>query len=350
MILQPVIPRRARLERGKSMRYITIPRTNLQPSIICLGTSESGVKNSETRAREVMSAFVNRGGTFIDTARIYSDWAAGESHRSERIIGDWLMETAVRNKVILATKCGLRMEPGAWMKVLLSPECIREDLAGSLELLRTDYIDLFYVHADDPSIPVGEIIDTLDECAGSGLIRHYACSNWSLRRMREAHDYASSKGSPGFVAHQMMWNVGLYGSKGHPPSAMNRAMYRFMKDTSMAALPWSSQANGYFTKLARAGGIPDEALARSPYHTERNLKLYALMEEIAATAGISVTGVVLQYLLCQQLVTIPLAGMYSIGHLDDTLAAADELLPPEAFRRIDEAAEMDIKDPDEAAA
>lgn len=334
--------------RSEPVRTIAIPHTDLRPSILCLGTADTGVKNSESQAREVMSAFVERGGTFIDTARVYSDWVAGESHRSERIIGDWLAQTGVRRKVILATKCGLRMNPPGRLHVFLRPEHIREDLAGSLELLRTDHIDLFYVHTDDPAMPVGEIIDTLDECAAGGLIRYYACSNWSLHRMREARDYAAAKGSRGFAANQMMWSAGLY-SRGRPPSAMNRAMYRFMQESSMAALAWSSQSNGYFTKLDRAGGIPGEALAKSPYNTERNRRLHALFREIAGRSGISVTAVVLQYLLRQPLVTIPIVGTYTMANLDDTLAAADMTLEPEALRQVDEAVGMDERDPSETS-
>jgi aryl-alcohol dehydrogenase-like predicted oxidoreductase len=158
--------------------------------------------------------------------------------------------------------------------------------------------------------------------------------------MTEAREYASSKKCLGFVGDQMRWNAALYSSR-RGPIVMNRAMYRFMEESSMAAFAWASQANGYFTKLARTGGVPDAALAKSPYHTEENLKLYELLRDISERHDMSITGVVLQYLLCQRLPTIPLVGNNTLEQLEDSLRGAEENLPPEVLRAIEEAVGMD---------
>lgn len=315
------------------MRTTLIQRTDLRVSVLCLGTADAGLKNTEPQAHAVFDAFVERGGNFFDTARIYSDWAPGELHRSERILGDWLASSGARKDVVIATKCGLRMVPGQGIRAFLRPEHIREDLNGSLASLRVDSIDLYYVHTDDAAIPVEEIIDTLDELVSAGSIRHYACSNWDVDRMTKARDYASRKGTRGFVADQMRWNAAL-SSAHRSPVSMNEAMYKFLLESSMAAIAWSSQANGFFTKLCQKNGIPDESIRKHPYYSESNLRRFHALRDVGASAGITVTEAVLLYLLCQELNTVPVVGTYTIEHLTDSLSVADKTLAPEAFRAI----------------
>jgi aryl-alcohol dehydrogenase-like predicted oxidoreductase len=162
--------------------------------------------------------------------------------------------------------------------------------------------------------------------------------------MRKARDHASRKGTTGFVADQMRWNAAL-SSAHRSPICMSEAMYKFLLESSMAAVAWSSQANGFFTKLCRTNGIPDESIRKHPYFSETNLQRFWALRNIAAAAGITVTEAVLLYLLCQDLKTIPVVGSYTIEHLADSLSVADKTLAPDVFRAIVDAVGPDTRDP-----
>jgi aryl-alcohol dehydrogenase-like predicted oxidoreductase len=163
---------------------------------MCFGLAGIGVKNTEEEGMTLLDVFLEAGGNFIDTARVYSNWVPGEVNRSERIIGKWLVDRGVRDQVVVATKGG---HPDLVDKIpRLSKEAMETDLIGSLEKLKTEVIDLYYLHRDDEARPVAELLDVLHGFQQSGKIRYYACSNWTPKRMREARDYASGQGYTGF--------------------------------------------------------------------------------------------------------------------------------------------------------
>src|SRR5436305_761026 len=114
----------------------------------------------------------------------------------------------VRERILLATKAGHPLfENGSW-RVRLSPTELQQDLEGSLETLGTDYIDLWFLHRDDESIPVEEIIDSCDTFVRDGRVKALGAANWTARRIRKANDYASRAGKAGFVATQLFWKLG----------------------------------------------------------------------------------------------------------------------------------------------
>ncbi len=325
------------------MRSAAIPETDLRPSCICLGTADFGTKNTESEAHGLLDAFVAQGGTFIDTARVYSNWVPGELSRSERIIGDWLKISGMRDKLVIATK-GAHPELKSMSIPRMSPAEVQADLDGSLSSLRIDRIDLYYLHRDDPTTPVEAIIDMLDSFVESGKIRYYACSNWKPHRMEQACTCARSKGTRGFVANQMLWNVGCWTMSpvGDPTIAMfDRAMRELHRRIPIAAVPFSSQANGFFTKLDAAGGKPEGALRGSGYCSEANLEAYRVMSDVARKRGLSIAQIVLLYLLEQDIVTVPIVGCRTREQLAASLSAADCHLDEDDLLRIAGAAGAD---------
>src|SRR5438105_9998602 len=119
-------------EQNYQMDRVKLSRTDIEISALCLGVAEIGVRQTETDAHRLLDSWVQRGGNGIDTARVYSDWIPGEKHRSERIVGDWLKATGVREQIVLATKAGHPLFDNSW-RVRLSPSELRQDLEGSLE-------------------------------------------------------------------------------------------------------------------------------------------------------------------------------------------------------------------------
>ena len=234
------------------MRTVTIPGTHLTVSSICLGTADIGSKIDRETSFRLLDLFVDLGGSFVDTASVYADWRPGLRSVSEKTIGEWLARSGTRGRVILATK-GAHPRLDAMDAPRLSRGEILHDVEASLRNLRTDVIDVYWLHRDDPSRPVAEIIDVLDELVDAGKIRCYGCSNWSAQRIAEAQAYATAKGVSGFCADQMRWSLAVVEWKhvdDKTTVAMDDELYDHHVRTGMAAVPYSSQAGGLFHKMA----------------------------------------------------------------------------------------------------
>jgi aryl-alcohol dehydrogenase-like predicted oxidoreductase len=230
------------------MDRVRLPKTDIQVSALCLGVAEIGIRQTEVQAHRLLDYWVQKGGNGIDTARVYSDWIAGEKHRSERIVGDWLRAAGVRKQIVLATKAGHPLfENGS--RVRLSPSELRQDLEGSLETLGTDYIDVWFLHRDDESIPLEEIIDSCDAFVRDGRVKALGAANWTARRIRKANDYACRAGKAGFVATQLFWNLGSRHHRGLEPTlrSMDNDAEQLHEAANLVAMRYSSQAGGFFS-------------------------------------------------------------------------------------------------------
>src|SRR3954470_479329 len=232
---------------------LSLPGTPLKVSPLCLGSVTFGNTITESESFALLDRFVAAGGNFIDTARIYSDWVPGEKHRSERIIGDWLAARRNRAELVIATKGAHPLIETPDTPRTAAAE-LREDLEGSLRTLRTDVIDLYWLHRDDPARPVEHFIDALNGFLREGKIRAFGASNWTAARLRRANNYARQSGQQGFAANQPFWSLGVAQSR--PPSftgyvKFDADAYRFHQETGLAVIPYTSQANGFFSKLAR---------------------------------------------------------------------------------------------------
>src|SRR5579862_172666 len=160
------------------MTQVQIPATDLSVSSLCLGTGSYGTAISREDAFAMLDRFVELGGSFLDTANIYGNWVKDvERSISEKVIGAWMEERGCRSKVVVGTK-GAHFDLATPAISRVSPAEIMKDLDESLASLRTDCIDLYWLHRDDPTRPVVEIIDVLDSAQSAGKIHWYGASNW----------------------------------------------------------------------------------------------------------------------------------------------------------------------------
>jgi aryl-alcohol dehydrogenase-like predicted oxidoreductase len=188
------------------MKYVNIPVTTLNPSAISLGTNRFGSLIDRDSAFKLLDAYIELGGTFIDTAHIYADWIPGAPHSaSEKTIGEWLRQRNCRAQIVLATKVGHPNLKSMHISRLSARELL-DDLFESLEFLQTDYVDLLWLHRDDPGLPVGEIVDAMNQVLRTGKARYIGCSNWRAPRIREANEYARMHNLCGFIANQPQWS------------------------------------------------------------------------------------------------------------------------------------------------
>ena len=311
------------------MRTTPIPQTDLAPSAICLGSSHFGNGIAQADAEQLLDAYVACGGNFIDTAAVYANWLPGERNSSEKTIGRWLARGGQRSRIVLATK-GAHPELATMRIARMSPAEIVDDLEASLRNLQTDWLDLYWLHRDDTTRPVAEIIDTLHGQVMAGKIRYFACSNWRAERIAAAQEYAAGRGITGFVANQMRWSLAAVDPKavGDPTTvAMDEESYAYHQRTGLAAIPYSSQAGGYFQKLVASRDVyPNQ---QKQYDTAENHKRGVRLKELAQETGYSVSQIVLAYLTNQPFATIPIVGCRTVAQVEDSMAAGDVRLTVE---------------------
>lgn len=306
------------------MKYATIPHTELHASRICFGTATIGGAIGEADSFALMDAYCGLGGNFIDTASVYSDWESEVKSVSEKTIGKWLQSRRNRDKIILATKGGHPPFENL-LASRLSPEDISLDLEKSLTHLGTDVIDLYWLHRDDPSRPVEEIIDSLHAHVQAGRIRYYACSNWTTERIEAARQYAVSTGKQPFVANQMQWSLAEVnpGSVADPTTVqMDGQMLDYHIKTGLAAIPYTSQAQGFFSGKFRPEDRSKPSVA-DMFYNEANFARLNRVQELAGQLGRSGTEIALAYLTSQPFATFPIVGCRTRQQLEESVSAGD---------------------------
>ncbi len=318
-----------------------LPGTSLSVSPLCLGGVPFGVTISEADSFALLDRFVAAGGNFIDTARIYSDWVPGEKRRSERILGDWLAARRNRARLVIATK-GAHPFIESVKVPRTSPAEIRDDLEGSLRTLRTEVIDLYWLHRDDPARPVESFIDVLNAFVREGKVRAFGASNWTAARLRLANAYAKNSGQLGFAANQPFWCLGVAASR-PPPFAgyvkFDADMDRFHRETGLAVIPYTSQANGFFSKLARG----DTGLEKHAFHVPPNLAAGKIVRELAALKRVAPSAIVLAYLWSRPFPVVPIIGSRNAAQLDDAFAALPVRLTSSELTALESASQSGLR-------
>lgn len=314
------------------MRYVTVPGTDLSASVLCLGTNRFGSELDARASFALLEAFVADGGTFIDTAHIYADWIpSAPRSASEKTLSAWLRASGRRDQIVLATKGG-HPDLAAMQRSRLSRAALEQDVNASLACLQTDRIDLYWLHRDDPALPVGEILETLNAIQRTGKLRYFGCSNWRAPRLREAQAYAQAHGLAGFAANQPQWSL----------AAPNRAAlsdperlvvfdadaYAFHQAAGLAVVPWSAQGQGYFDKLDRLGAAGLADADRRKFDSAANQALYPPVKALAQRYGVSVGAIALSYLLSQPFAVYPVIGPRTVEQWRASLPALTVTLTP----------------------
>lgn len=306
------------------MKKIRLGETGLQVAPVCLGTMYYGLdRMDEAASCHQMERYIAAGGDFIDTAQVYNNWVPGETSRSEKVIGRFLQGSGARDQVRLCTKGGHPLLDGRMVPRLRERELL-DDLHRSLDNLKTDHVELYLLHRDDPSMPVADILGVLDAQAKAGLIRHYGCSNWTLRRVREARDVAARQGLAGFTVNQILW------SQAAPNAAaiedrtlvpMSDDFLRFHAETGMAAMAYSSQAQGYFSK--RISGAPLSEKCRRMYDSPENEATLAALTAECARTGMSPAAATLAWITDHPFPAVPIVSCSNDAQLDEVMELFD---------------------------
>lgn len=315
------------------MKTRTIPRTNLNAAVLFLGTAGFGSALDDLVSVAILDRYLEAGGNVLDTAEVYAEWVPGGSHRSEELIGRWLRERKRREGLILSTK-GAHPRIDSMHMPRMSRQEVEADLNSSLQRLSVDYVDLYWLHRDDPNRPVEEILLMLEDFRRAGKIRYAGLSNWTQPRAEAARLAAEKLNIPGFIGIQNQWSLAKADrSKGDPTSAyIDESFIKWHTKHGFAAFAYSPQANGYFRRLEK--GTIDQAsdLVKGLFHHATNQGRYERIKELQQQTGYSQGQIVLGYLLSQPFPVFPIIGPNKIADLEDSLGAADITLTSEQLK------------------
>ncbi|TDC63117.1 aldo/keto reductase [Actinomadura sp. GC306] len=296
---------------------------------LCLGGNVFGWTAGKERSFEILDAYAEAGGNFVDTSDSYMASAPGNSGgESETIIGEWLETRGNRDDIVVATKVGRHPERKG-----LAGANIKAALEDSLRRLRTDRVDLYYTHHDDPSIPVEEIMMTLDELVRSGKVRQIAVSNIELDRLQASLEFSEREGTARYTAIQPHYNL------------VSRDTYEgprrdLAERYGLAALPYYGLASGFLTGKYRPGTNVDSVRAeKAAQHleTERGRKILAALDLVAEEQGVAVATVALAWLAAQPTVAAPIASARTLDQLPPLVDAARTTLTDAQLERLTEA-------------
>jgi aryl-alcohol dehydrogenase-like predicted oxidoreductase len=285
---------------------------------------------------DLLDAFVEADGNAIDLANVYG------RGQSEAAFGNWLRSRGGRERLAILAKGAHHKMPEFTSR--MTPENIKADLDLALERTGAGTAEMYVLHKDDESVPVGEIVDALDECVRAGRTSAVGGSSWTIERLGAANTYAGIHGrapmvvsSPNHslaVTNEPMWQ-GCVSIAGDPTAL---AWYTA---TQMPVLAWSSQARGFFSGRFTPGAGPDADVLRV-YDHPRNWERLSRTRELAGRLGCTHTQVALAWVLAQPFPTFALVGPHTVPEVRDCFGALALELTDEqvAWLNLEEAREL----------
>jgi aryl-alcohol dehydrogenase-like predicted oxidoreductase len=305
--------------------------TGIQVSPLCLGGNVFGWTADEATSFTVLDAFVDAGLNFVDTADVYSIWVPGHpGGESESVIGAWFAHSGKRDKVILATKLGKEMGGD---KKGLSKAYMFQAVEDSLRRLRTDHIDLYQSHADDPDTPLEETLEAYSELIRQGKVRAIGASNYSAARLEEALQTSAKHGLPRYECLQPQYNL-------CERAAYEAELEPVCRRAGIGVIPYFSLAMGFLTGKYRS----EADLGKSPrgggvkkYLNERGFAILHALDEIAAGLHATPAQVALAWLMARPGITAPIASATNLTQFKDLLAATTLALDAPAIAALDRA-------------
>lgn len=303
------------------MDIVRLGRSGLKVSKICLGTMTFGAGADEAMSRKIMDRFWELGGTFFDTANVYN---AGVS---EEIVGRWIKDRGVRDKVVLATKVYGATGEGPNERGL-SRINIQRAVEASLKRLQVDVIDLYQIHRWDTESEPEETMEALNDLVRQGKVRYIGCSNLRAWQLSDYLKIAEENHWASFVSIQPLY------------SALNRSIENeilpYSAREGIGVIPYNPLAGGVLTgKYKRGEPLPentrlsDKQGYRDRYYTDRTFDIVERFVAAAHAHGVSPAQLSLAWVLADDRITSPIIGARTLDQLNDTLGRLDFVLSPE---------------------
>lgn len=297
------------------MTYGLVPYLEKKISRIVMGSTVFWrAKGGAVDAHAVLDAFVEAGGNCFDLAANYG---------TSKAFGEWLRSRGARHQTVIFTK-GCHHASPTHRRV--TRQDLRDDVQKELDALGVDCLDLFVLHRDDPSVPVGDVVEWLNEVKEEGLVTAFGGSNWSHRRIQEANEYAIANGLQGMslsspnlslaTTNEPMWWEAL---------TIDEEGRRWHEQTRFPLFSWSAVGGGYFS------GVENDDIRRV-YHNAVNEERRERLRHMASERGLSPTQLALAYTLSQPMEIWAIVGMSSLTEVSEAVSAVDTTLTPPELR------------------
>jgi aryl-alcohol dehydrogenase-like predicted oxidoreductase len=301
------------------MKYVSLGRTGLRVSPVCLGCMTYGVPDrgnhawtiGEEESRPMIKRAIELGINFFDTANSYSDGT------SEEIVGRALKDFAKRDEIVLATKVFFASKEGPNLSGL-SRKAIMREIDNSLRRLGTDYVDLYQIHRWDYHTPIEETLEALNDVVKAGKVRYIGASSMFAWQFAKALATSEKHGWARFATMQNHLNL--------INREEEREMLPLCADAGIGVIPWSPLARGRLTRDwdATSARLETDEFGRTLYaaHTsDADKQVVEAVGKVAAARGVSRAQVALAWVMQAKAVTAPIVGASKMAHLDDAIAA-----------------------------
>ncbi len=283
--------------------------SELEVSPLCFGGNVFGWTADENTSFQLLDAFVDAGLNFVDTADVYSKWAAGhQGGESETIIGKWFKRSGKRDKVILATKVGMEMGPD---RKGLSKAYILREVEESLKRLQTDYIDLYQSHADDAQTPLEETLETYGELLQQGKARVIGASNYKADRLSEALKVSENKQLPRYQSLQPLYNL-------YDRAEYETELEPVCQANHLGVIPYYSLASGFLSgKYRSESDLKKSARGQvvKKYLNERGMRILRALDTVAKAQNSTPAKISLAWLMARPSITAPIASATNLDQL-----------------------------------
>lgn len=311
--------------------YRLLGNSGLRVSPLCLGTmtfgTEWGWGADHDESRRQFEAYTARGGNFIDTANVYT------KGQSEEFVGEFI--AAERERYVVATKFSFGMNPGDPNSGGNARKNIMQAVDASLRRMKTDYVDLYWLHVWEYRAPVEEVMRALDDLVAQGKVFYIGFSDTPAWKVAQAHTLAALRGWSLPIALQIEYSL--------IERTVEPELLPMARELGLGVTPWSPLGAGVLTGKYIGNEAGDGEGTRvqqsSSRRSERNLAIAQAVVDIAKECGRSPAQVALNWLLQQRGVTSPILGARTLAQLEDNLGAADFVLEPELVARLDTASD-----------
>ncbi len=316
------------------MKYKRIPEIGKDLSLLTYGTPQQAMKGLKKEGFACYDLAWEAGFRTFDTAYSYG--------KGEEVLGEWLAGRGNRNEAVIVDKGCNPGQKGS--SDVFSAKTIRDQIEESLTRLRTDHVEFYILHRDDPRCPVDEIVEELNELKKEGKVIRFGGSNWTMERFREANAYAEAHGLAGFSALEPAYCLADYKIDpwGGSVSISGRAQEEYRKylgDQKIPVFAYSATGRGYLSGRFRTdGGRPiEECLRIEPileYDCPENRARLARAEKLAAEKDVTVPRIAIAWLLHEPMEIFPIVAPTTKEHIADTVKAFDLTLTDEECVRL----------------
>lgn len=303
-----------------SILNITSKNKTIGISQLVFGTAGfSDIKNQEFYF-ELLDKYFELGGNCIDTARCYCEWIPDGKDVSEAVIGSWIKSRNNRSKIIISTKGGHPDRKHNTAR--LDRNSLESDLKRSLELLQTDYIDIYFLHRDDERVPVTQIMPTLHSFIQSGKVKFLGASNWRAERIAEANEYARKHNLTEFSVSQIMFSLADCSASDFNDNtliSMTPSEKEFYEKSKIPVMSFSSTTKGFFSKM-----LSDDELQKNKamkFVNKVNLGRLARVKKYSDNTGLTPAQISLGFLTCNPIKTAAIFSVSGKEQLIDCMSA-----------------------------